>query len=111
MNLILAVLWFLLGIVLVAYDSLTGDTNWRLRIVGYPLSPGWLMLLLSAYNLVRWWFQRSGQRALRIAQACRHRHSFRDHLASKRVIDPTFDFTSDQPPSSPNVTDHPPSAN
>jgi hypothetical protein len=100
MNLALAILWFLGGVALIAWHSYTGEQNWRLRVGDYPLSPGWLMLLLAVYNVVRWWGIRSAraeQRAFQLALASRRDPRFRDPPASERAIDPTFDFT-DRPP-------------
>jgi hypothetical protein len=110
MNVALAILWFLGGVALIAWHSYTGEQGWRLRIGDYPLSPGWLMLLLAVYNLVRWWGLRSiraEQRAFRLALDSAHRRHFRDRPDSERIIDPTFDFTREPPPD-PNVTDRPP---
>jgi hypothetical protein len=83
MNLGLAILWLAGGVALLAGHH----------------STGWLMLLLSAYNLIRWWSLRSSraEREFRLALASRRSRHFHDR-PPERTIDPTFDFTRDPPP-------------
>ncbi len=102
MNLFLAILWLLGGLVLVAYEQFTGDTKFHIR--GTNISLSWLCLVLAAYNLVRWWGVRSyraQRRALEIEEA-RHRAShFRPREGPPPGPDPNFDFTSDPQPRPP----------
>jgi hypothetical protein len=101
MNLVLAILWFVGGVALIAWHGYTGGQGGQLRIGGYSLSMGWLMLLLSAYNLIRWrgGHNHRAERDFRLALARRRDSRFHDRPPTERVIDPTFDFTRD-PPSS-----------
>src|SRR5438128_1563391 len=111
MNLFLALLWLLGGVVLFAYEWFTGDHRFRLR--GFDVSWAWLFLALFLYNMVRWWSSRSqqaGQRALQLAQAKRQREQIlRERREPVGEPDPAFNFT-DQPPPPPNrnFTDRPP---
>jgi hypothetical protein len=101
MNLLLGILWLVGGVVLLAYERFTGDV--RLRIHGMDLSVGWLPLALALYNFARWWSQRSDraeQRALQVAAANRY-----------RAVHPARRPGEPPPPSNPNFTDRPPSAN
>jgi hypothetical protein len=112
MNLFLALLWFLGGIALLAYDRINGDV--RLRISGTDLSFGWLLLVLAAYNLVRWWSLRSYRmeqqaRAQQAAQARFSRAAPRERR--DEPPDPNFNFTDEPPPANRNITDRPPSEN
>jgi hypothetical protein len=62
MNLLLAILWLVGGVALIAWQSYTGEPAGQLHIGGYSVSMGWLMLLLSVYNLIRWWAVRRDRR-------------------------------------------------
>ena len=108
MNLVLAFVWLIGAVVLLAYEYFTGRVG--LRILGTNLSASWLLLVLALYNFARWWGARSyrqQQQALRIAEAAREREQRRREPAQ---YDPTFDFTAQPPPPAyPHVTDRPPS--
>jgi hypothetical protein len=110
MNLLLAILWLLGGIVLVAYEQFTGDTRFHIR--GTSVSVSWLCLVLGAYNLVRWWSARAyraERRALQIEEA-RHRAAhFRPREGPPPQPDPNFDFTTKPEPRPPH--DQPPANN
>jgi hypothetical protein len=97
MNLILGILWLGIAIAIFAHDYSTGEVRWR--IVGLNISLGWVVLLLAAYNFVRWYGQRAmreDQEAIRLAHEARHRHVPRRER-EPREPDPTFDF-GDKPP-------------
>ncbi|HZY85879.1 MAG TPA: hypothetical protein VFE78_13675 [Gemmataceae bacterium] len=110
MNLLLAILWLLGGVVLVAYEQFTGDTRFHIR--GTHFSVSWLCLVLGAYNLVRWWSARAyraERRALQIEEA-RHRAAhFRPREGPPPQPDPNFDFTTKPEPRPPH--DQPPANN
>jgi hypothetical protein len=53
--LILALVWLTCGVGILAYQAATGDQHLSLHLAGATFSSGWLMLVLSAYNLLRWW--------------------------------------------------------
>ncbi len=118
MNLILAVVWFALGVGVLGWEFYTGKRSYRLEFLG-GISPAWLAFPMCLYNLVRWYSERAcrrSQEALQLSQAHRSRLD-RERISREREpggeIDPTFDFTSDkpQPPTRPNITDQPPSMN
>ena len=101
MHLILAMVWLVVGVVWIAYDTYVGDSAWAIRGLGW--SPGWLMLLLSAYNFLRWWSRRQNrkirddeyQARLQRRQYLRHPPPVR-----REPPDPNFNFT-DEPPQEP----------
>jgi hypothetical protein len=62
MNLVLAILWLAGGVALIAWHGATGAPVGQLRVGGHPLSMGWLMVLMSVYNLIRWWALRRDRR-------------------------------------------------
>ncbi len=113
MNLILALLWLLGGIAVLAYDYFTGGVPF-LRIRGTDLSFGWLLLVLGAYNLARWWSlrcSRAAQQAQWMAQAQRHRAAHHRERPEDPP-DPNFNFTDQPPPPADRgITDRPPSEN
>jgi len=94
---ILAIAWFVGGVALIIYDNYTGDSAWVIR--GLGVSPGWLMLLLSAYNFARWWSQRMKQvsrDAERRAWAARQ-PPVRRPPERLEPPDPNFIFTEEPP--------------
>jgi len=112
LNLIMAVVWFVVGAGLLVVTYTMGDDALPFRVRFLPISPGWLALLLCVYNVVRW---RSGPRRrqdpLAAALAARRRMR-RDRDDPPPAPDPTFDFTAAPPPDpDPPRTGPPPSAN
>jgi hypothetical protein len=113
MNFILALVCLVGAIVLFAYQMATEDRRFHIR--GTDLSVGWLLLVMAAYNLVRWWSVRNWQiqQAEIQAQAARVRKRYSERR-EERVPDPNFDFT-DAPaprPSAPdNISTDPPPPN
>ena len=99
-NLVLALVWGLFGIVLIAYHSYTGDPRWRAHLIGGDLSLGWAALLICAYNLVRYYFYRMVLADRRAAEELRIRRA--QILARKpppQYGEPNPDFRfSDEPP-------------
>ncbi len=89
MNLILALCWLFLGVAVLAWQTLTGDTRWYVPVV--HVSYAWLMFLLTAYNLVRWLRVRAEKKrqlnAQRAAPAVR-----RARPVSQEPPNPDFNF-------------------
>lgn len=117
MYLFLAVFTFLFGVGILVYEYLTGDyvlrrMKWGGSLFDGRFSVGWLFLLLSVYNMMRWWQRRSfrqTQRAARIAEMQRElRHRNEPHETPGEP-DPSFDFTHEPPARDPRITDQPPS--
>jgi hypothetical protein len=107
MNLLLALVWLLGGIVLLAYQYFTGDKVLYIR--GTNLSVGWLLLALALYNLLRWWQVRSYQMQRREEMLFETQRRLRT-MPPPREPDPNFNFTDEPPPGpNPNLTDRPPS--
>lgn len=99
MNFFLALFWLLLGVSLLVWQALTGDPRARLPVPDCPISYGWFMLVLSAYNLWRWrrerrWRIRQQERREqeRVAQAMR-RHI--RQAEAEEPPNPDFRFTDD----------------
>jgi hypothetical protein len=116
MNLILALFWLALAAALFTHEALTGSSAFRIQRGGVNLSAGWLMLVLAAYNLVRWWSSRRYQQIRRAEQAAAAERERANRLRHRPEPigdpDPNFVFT-DEPPPPPqrNLTDRPPSNN
>jgi hypothetical protein len=116
MNLVLGILWLLGAIGVFGYEAATGKALGRIR--GFDISTGWFLLILAAWNFVRWYSARAGkanQEAMRIV----HEARLRQARTRERPLepDPTFDFTakptniSPTPPSPTETTDRPPANN
>ena len=103
LNLILAVGWLLGGLGLLIYETLYGPL--RLRLFG-QVSIGWLMLVLSAWNWVRFYMSRvldaEQESARRVQEAEeRRKRRERDERQESRPLEyhPEFDFTRPSEPS------------
>jgi hypothetical protein len=101
LNLILAVVWFVVGVSWWATTAAKGDVLPVIPFGGVSFSPAWLALMLCGYNLIRWWLRPRRQTENSLAaslEARRRRHS----LESKPKVptDPHFNFT-ETPPDSP----------
>ncbi len=96
----LAVFWFVAGVGLIVYDTYSGDSAWVLRGVGW--SPGWLMLLFSAYNVVRWWGRRMSRSARDAAYHAwlERRYARNAPPVRREPPDPNFNF-GDEPAQRP----------
>jgi hypothetical protein len=109
MNLILAVVWFAVGVGWLAATWTNPDALPVIHLGGAKFSPAWLALLLCGYDVIRWWMRprRQSENSLAAAlEARRRRHSLEGR--PKQPTDPTFNFT-EGPESSP--PDLPPAAN
>jgi hypothetical protein len=108
-NLILMVLWAVVGVCLIAPDVLPEKVQHNFRAPGGPLA-GALALMFAAYNLVRWWALQSlyRNRAVTAVNPLAVRHD--DREGSDASWNPDLDFSKlpdvDQPTPPPK-----PSAN
>jgi hypothetical protein len=109
MYLIFASIWFIAGIGVLAYQMQSGDQRLSLQLFGTSISCGWVMILLSGYNALRWWVRRPAEPRLPAAQSMSRRQRVR-RLEEPRERDPNFVFT-DEPPPAPPRHDVPPSQN
>jgi hypothetical protein len=109
-NLGLAVLWGLIGVVLLIYHGLNPhDDRGRIKLIGGDLSLGWMALAICLYNVARYWSYRAAQaekRAMAIMQS-RVRQSAARPREPYGDPDPNFMFT-DEPPTKKD--DSPPPA-
>jgi hypothetical protein len=105
MYFMLAIVWLVAGVALIIYDNYTGNSAWVVRGLGW--SPGWLMLLMSAYNFVRWWSRRQN-RASHDAEyrASLERRRYRGDVPPVRreAPDPNFNFSDTPNPEAPAET-------
>jgi len=95
LNLVMALIWFLLAAGLFAWQWLHPEEGtWTIR--GTGISFGWLALILALYNLARWWSRRSSKandRAVQAAWSQRRRQAAREEPGVESTPDPRFDFT------------------
>jgi hypothetical protein len=98
MNLILAVVWFVVGVAWLATTSAKGDVLPVIRLGGVQFSPAWLALMLCGYNVVRWRLRPRRQAHNSLAAALedrRRRHSLEGR--PKQPTDPLFNFSEGPP--------------
>jgi hypothetical protein len=113
MNFFLALLWLIAAVVLLAYEHYLGETRFRFRVGDSTFSVAWLMLLLTLYNLARWWSSRAYRAERRAEKIRRENQEWRRRFPeSAGPPDPNLNFT-DAPPAAPDrgITDQPPSNN
>jgi hypothetical protein len=102
-NLILALFWLMLGVLLLLdpYVGAKADPGWFIRIGKSQVPVGWLCLLLALYNSVRWWMTRHSRAARWRQREVARREELKRRLRSskdvEKAVDPNFQFT-DQPP-------------
>jgi hypothetical protein len=93
LNLLLAVVWLVVAGVCFAI-SWSDPKGRALGITDF--SVGWVALILCAYNLLRWWAERSSaanRRSLREVSARRRSRDAENQAGTKPTPDPNFDFT------------------
>lgn len=99
MNLFLAFVWLMLGVVLLGWQWFSGDARWYLKLDDLRLSYGWFMLALAVYNLARWASVRASgaaRRELQFALAARRRgERWSERRGVEQAPDPTFQFTDE----------------
>jgi hypothetical protein len=103
MNLFLALAWLSLGVTVLAWQTFTGDPRWYVPIGAFRISYAYVMFLLVAFNLKRWWDGRAARVRRRQQQAgTAPRRRFGRRQAKQEAPDPELDF-SDKPPAPPSV--------
>jgi hypothetical protein len=99
MNLILAVIWLVVGLGILLLPVL--DPMHRVVNLGrVDSSIGWIALVFCCYNVVRWWSTRyyyNDQRIIRSARARRAKEE-EERPRAEQPPDPKFDFTDKPPP-------------
>jgi hypothetical protein len=111
MNLFLALAWLSLAVTALAWQWFTGDRRWYFSLGNYQISYAYVMFLLVAYNLSRWWSVRSARwqrRQQEMEEALRQRQARRK--TREEPPNPELNFTDAPPPAPPNITDRPASA-
>jgi hypothetical protein len=111
MNLILAVVWFVVGVGWLATTWTKPDALPVIQLRGVQFSPAWLAFLLCGYNVIRWWLRprRQAQNSLAAAlEARRRQHSLEGR--PKQPTDPLFNFTEGPPGPESQTIDPPPNA-
>jgi hypothetical protein len=93
MNFALAIICFSGAIALFGYQAVAGTE--KFRIIGTDLSAGWMLLLLAAWNFVRWYSSQS-LRAARYAPPPPVRR--RPQGTEELEYNPAFDFNNPSPP-------------
>ena len=107
LNLVMAGLWFVIGVGLLVVSATLGDDALPFRVRFLPISPGWLALLLCVYNLARWWSRRRPRPDPLAAALEERRRLHRDR--DRPPPDPTFDFSNAPPPRPDPPRTEPPS--
>jgi hypothetical protein len=100
MYLILAFVWLICGVSLLVYQVLSGDQQLSLHIGGVPFSCGWIMILLSGWNVLRWWSRRPSAPMRQTSRPLSRRERIR-RIEEPTERDPNFIFTDDPPPAPP----------
>lgn len=103
----LAWAWLIGGVGLLVYQTLSGDDRLTLHVFDVPLSAGWIMVVMSGYNFVRWWTRRGAPVVRREAGPLSRRQRVR-RVVEPTERDPNFIFTDDPPPPAPPTQDSPP---
>jgi hypothetical protein len=96
MNLIWGILWLVAGVAILVWQTVTNTPLFYINI-GFPLSSGWLAMMLGAYNFVRWYSIRSYRRQRQEAEELWQRRQ-REHREAERAErneppNPDFDFS------------------
>src|SRR5262249_10348467 len=106
-----AFFWLIVGLVILIGQAATGTPWGYVTLFNVAFSSGWLALLLSVYNIVRWYNIRSYRRQRKEVEELWQRRQ-REHRAAERAErheepNPAFDFTNrsssepDEPPPAP----------
>jgi hypothetical protein len=101
MYLFLALIWLLLGLVLLLPEL--GLLGGRFKNDDWGQLVGWIALMFAAYNVVRWWSARSLAAGRRAAAELEHRRRTEEEKAPRayQAPDPNFDFSDRGPPAPP----------
>jgi hypothetical protein len=101
MNLILALVWLLLGVTVLVWQALSGNPGLSLPVGSFRLSYGWLMLLFAAYRLSRWWAVRNGRARRRVQPGSMLRRPGRrwdEERTPHEAPDPNLNFADEPQP-------------
>src|SRR5947209_8392606 len=60
-NLFMAIFWLVLGLGLAIYHTVYPHEQF-LRMKFIDISPGWLIMILAVWNIIRWWSSRAAER-------------------------------------------------
>lgn len=95
-QLFFGLIWLTGALALFAYEFATGETRFTIR--GLNVSAGWLLVLLSAWNFVRWYStraHRAEQETLRRVHEARLRQARQRERPTEP--NPDFDFRDPSP--------------
>jgi hypothetical protein len=109
---VLAIFWLVVGIGWILYDYYGGG-NGAWSIPGLGWSPGWVCILLSVYNFLRWWSRRVSQSGYEAQYRARRDYLRNPPPVHREPPDPTFNFTDEPPPApadQPKLEQRPPDA-
>src|SRR5260370_24863291 len=96
-HLVMASVWLILGVAILLADP----PGLRLTRFGLDVSVGWFALLLTGYDLARWWSLRSTYKRRRAAEKTeQHRPARRPADTADSERNPDFIFGDPPPPSS-----------
>jgi hypothetical protein len=104
-NLFMAIFWMVLGAGLVGYHWMyPGETFLRLR--GTDLSPGWLIMILAAWNVIRWWSALAAEKDRKMQENLTYERQRRHGslpVTREEAPNPEFDFSrKESDPTKPN---------
>lgn len=106
LNLFMAIFWMVLGAGLVLYHWMfPGEQFLRLRWTDW--SPGWLILVLAVWNVLRWWSARAAEADRRLEENLVYERQHRRHplpVERDQPPNPDFDFSSAPKPEPPKPT-------
>jgi hypothetical protein len=100
-NLFMAMFWLLLGLGLVIYHTMfPGEQFLRMRFL--DISPGWLIMVLAVWNLIRWWSLRQAEKDRQYEEDLAYKRQRRHEGEPKRERveeppNPEFDFNRPAP--------------
>ncbi len=98
-HLVMAVVWLVLGVAILVTDP----PGLRLTRFGLDVSAGWFALLLTGYDLARWWGLRSASLRRRAAEKMeQQRPARRTTEPPESERNPDFIFEDPAPPAPPS---------
>jgi hypothetical protein len=98
LHLCMALVWLAVGVLLLAWQWAHPDDH-RFTVGQTNVSAGWLVLVLTLYNLARWWSTRSYTTRRRLPGPFRRRLSGRnENPEADSPPDPNFNFTDKPTP-------------
>jgi hypothetical protein len=105
LRLLFAGFWLIVGILLIGYQTTTGDRRLVFPLGTTELPLGYFVLILSAYNLLRWYMLRPRpMRERSEPTSSLERHVMRSHHEEPPPEpDPAFDFSNKPPDTKPTT--------